>query len=119
MYTFFQSKDNICDTCAALLNIGLGENVFFSSRNLSCGSFRYHLDLILIRGVCVLCRLNSKVCTDLPGWMGTTNSHYLELNMDLFRNTLKPVEQILRDAKVKRNEIDDIVLVGGSTHIPK
>lgn len=33
--------------------------------------------------------------------------------------TLKPVEQVLKDAKVKKNEINDIVLVGGSTRIPK
>ena len=42
-----------------------------------------------------------------------------ELNVDLFRKTMKPVEQVLRDAKVKRQDIDDIVLVGGSTRIPK
>ena len=43
----------------------------------------------------------------------------IELNMDLFKKTLKPVEQVLKDAKVKKNEINDIVLVGGSTRIPK
>ena len=39
--------------------------------------------------------------------------------MDLFKKTLKPVEQVLKDARVKKNEINDIVLVGGSTRIPK
>lgn len=39
--------------------------------------------------------------------------------MDLFRRTLKPVEQVLKDAGVKKDEVDDIVLVGGSTRIPK
>ena len=39
--------------------------------------------------------------------------------MDLFKKTLKPVEQVLKDAKVKKTEINDIVLVGGSTRIPK
>jgi len=39
--------------------------------------------------------------------------------MDLFKKTLKPVEQVLKDAKVKKNEVHDIVLVGGSTRIPK
>lgn len=39
--------------------------------------------------------------------------------MDLFKKTLKPVEQVLKDAKVKKSEVDDIVLVGGSTRIPK
>lgn len=39
--------------------------------------------------------------------------------MDLFRKTLKPVEQVLKDAKFKKTDINDIVLVGGSTRIPK
>lgn len=48
-----------------------------------------------------------------------TRAKFEELNMDLFKKTLKPVEQVLKDAKVKKEEIDDIVLVGGSTRIPK
>jgi heat shock protein 5 len=48
-----------------------------------------------------------------------TRAKFEELNMDLFKKTLKPVEQVLKDAKVKKNEVDDIVLVGGSTRIPK
>jgi heat shock protein 5 len=37
----------------------------------------------------------------------------------LFRRTMKPVEQVLKDAHVKKSEVNDIVLVGGSTRIPK
>ena len=48
-----------------------------------------------------------------------TRAKFEELNMDLFKKTLKPVEQVLKDAKVKKEEVDDIVLVGGSTRIPK
>ncbi len=48
-----------------------------------------------------------------------TRAKFEELNMDLFKKTLKPVDQVLKDAKVKKNEISDIVLVGGSTRIPK
>ena len=48
-----------------------------------------------------------------------TRAKFEELNMDLFKKTLKPVEQVLKDAKIKKNEINDIVLVGGSTRIPK
>ncbi|KAJ5267156.1 Endoplasmic reticulum chaperone BiP [Penicillium angulare] len=48
-----------------------------------------------------------------------TRAKFEELNMDLFKKTLKPVDQVLKDAKVKKSEIDDIVLVGGSTRIPK
>merc|ERR1711865_61412 len=39
--------------------------------------------------------------------------------MDLFRGTLDPVEKVLRDSKISKSEIDDVVLVGGSTRIPK
>jgi endoplasmic reticulum chaperone BiP len=48
-----------------------------------------------------------------------TRAKFEELNIDLFKKTLKPVEQVLKDAKVKKEDIDDIVLVGGSTRIPK
>ncbi|CAL5870485.1 uncharacterized protein PFLUO_LOCUS4722 [Penicillium psychrofluorescens] len=48
-----------------------------------------------------------------------TRAKFEELNMDLFKKTMKPVEQVLKDAKVKKSEVDDIVLVGGSTRIPK
>merc|ERR1712142_252259 len=41
------------------------------------------------------------------------------LNSDLFRGTLEPVEKSLRDAKMDKAKIHDIVLVGGSTRIPK
>ncbi|KAJ5755671.1 Endoplasmic reticulum chaperone BiP [Penicillium manginii] len=48
-----------------------------------------------------------------------TRAKFEELNNDLFKKTLKPVEQVLKDAKVKKADVDDIVLVGGSTRIPK
>lgn len=48
-----------------------------------------------------------------------TRARFEELNADLFRGTLDPVEKSLRDAKMDKNHIHDIVLVGGSTRIPK
>ncbi|KAG0320470.1 ATPase with role in protein import into the ER [Podila horticola] len=48
-----------------------------------------------------------------------TRAKFEELNMDLFRKTIKPVEQVLKDAGLEKNDIQDIVLVGGSTRIPK
>ncbi|KAH9376078.1 hypothetical protein HPB48_012281 [Haemaphysalis longicornis] len=42
-----------------------------------------------------------------------------ELCMDLFRSTLEPVERALRDAKMDKAQIHDVVLVGGSTRIPR
>ncbi|XP_068229260.1 heat shock-related 70 kDa protein 2-like [Palaemon carinicauda] len=48
-----------------------------------------------------------------------TRARFEELCADLFRTTLAPVEKALRDAKLDKSSIDDIVLVGGSTRIPK
>ncbi|XP_040189258.1 heat shock-related 70 kDa protein 2 isoform X2 [Rana temporaria] len=48
-----------------------------------------------------------------------TRARFEELNGDLFRGTLEPVEKALRDAKLDKAQINEIVLVGGSTRIPK
>merc|ERR1719162_2224394 len=48
-----------------------------------------------------------------------TRARFEELNNDLFRKTLKPVNQVLKDAGMKKTDIHEIVLVGGSTRIPK
>jgi len=48
-----------------------------------------------------------------------TRAKFEELNNDLFRGTLKPVQKVMEDGEMKKNEIDEIVLVGGSTRIPK
>nr|ABJ97377.1 heat shock protein 70 [Pteria penguin] len=48
-----------------------------------------------------------------------TRARFEELNADLFRGTMEPVEKSLRDAKMDKATIHDIVLVGGSTRIPK
>lgn len=48
-----------------------------------------------------------------------TRARFEELNADLFRSTMDPVEKAIRDAKMDKASIHDIVLVGGSTRIPK
>uniref|UniRef100_A0A7N2M7C5 Heat shock cognate 70 kDa protein n=1 Tax=Quercus lobata TaxID=97700 RepID=A0A7N2M7C5_QUELO len=48
-----------------------------------------------------------------------TRARFEELNMDLFRKCMEPVERCLRDAKMDKSTIHDAVLVGGSTRIPK
>jgi endoplasmic reticulum chaperone BiP len=48
-----------------------------------------------------------------------TRAKFEELCADLFKLTLKPVETVIEDSGLKRSEIDEIVLVGGSTRIPK
>merc|ERR1711975_196732 len=48
-----------------------------------------------------------------------TRARFEELCSDLFKGTLEPVEKAMRDAKMDKASIDDIVLVGGSTRIPK
>merc|ERR1719502_2008099 len=48
-----------------------------------------------------------------------TRARFEELNMDLFRNCMDPVEKTLRDAKIDKGSVHEVVLVGGSTRIPK
>lgn len=48
-----------------------------------------------------------------------TRARFEELCADLFKKTLDPVTQVLDDAGMKKSEIDEVVLVGGSTRIPK
>merc|ERR1712078_501943 len=48
-----------------------------------------------------------------------SRARFEELNMDLFRKTMDPVEKVLRDSKIAKNRVHDVVLVGGSTRIPK
>lgn len=42
-----------------------------------------------------------------------------QLCMDLFKNCMLPVEKVLKDSKTDKGNVDEIVLVGGSTRIPK
>jgi heat shock protein 5 len=48
-----------------------------------------------------------------------TRARFEELNIDLFKKTLAPVQKVLEDADMAKSEVDEIVLVGGSTRIPK
>jgi len=48
-----------------------------------------------------------------------TRARFEELNLDLFKQTLQPVSKVMADAGLKKSEVDEIVMVGGSTRIPK
>jgi heat shock protein 5 len=48
-----------------------------------------------------------------------TRAKFEELNMDLFKKTMEPVEKVMGDGGMKKTEIHEVVLVGGSTRIPK
>merc|ERR1712139_500794 len=48
-----------------------------------------------------------------------TRAKFEEINNDLFKKTLGPVKQVMDDSGLKKSQIDEIVLVGGSTRIPK
>jgi len=48
-----------------------------------------------------------------------TRAKFEELNTDLFKSTLEPVKKVLKDEDMNKNDVDEIVLVGGSTRIPK
>ena len=48
-----------------------------------------------------------------------TRAKFEELDLDLFRPTMKPVEQFLKDTGIRKDGADEVVLVGGPTRIPK
>ena len=48
-----------------------------------------------------------------------TRARFKELCQDLFRGTLDPVEKVQRDSKINKSKVHEIVLVGGSTRIPR
>jgi len=51
--------------------------------------------------------------------MTLTRARFEALCQDYFKDTLNPVEKVLKDAKISKSEVDEVVLVGGSTRIPK
>ncbi|CAI0420945.1 unnamed protein product [Linum tenue] len=61
----------------------------------------------------------SQTTIEIDSLYEVTRARFEELNMDLFRRCMEPVEKCLRDAKIDKGQIDDVVLVGGSTRIPK
>merc|ERR1719231_658099 len=48
-----------------------------------------------------------------------SRAKFEEMNMSLFKKTMEPVERVLRDAHTSKGSVDEVVLVGGSTRIPK
>lgn len=48
-----------------------------------------------------------------------TRARFEELNLDLFKKTLTPVQKVMEDAGMEKDAVDEVVLVGGSTRIPK
>jgi len=52
-------------------------------------------------------------------YINLTRAKFEELNADLFRGTIDPVDRVLRDSKIAKGSVHEIVLVGGSTRIPK
>ena len=47
-----------------------------------------------------------------------TRARFEELCEDLFRSTIEPLQKVLKDAKINKANVHEIVLVSGSTHIP-
>merc|ERR1712196_638657 len=48
-----------------------------------------------------------------------TRARFEDMNMDYFRKCMEPVEKVLRDSKISKSQVNEVVLVGGSTRIPK
>jgi L1 cell adhesion molecule like protein len=63
--------------------------------------------------------LKSTSSEDIDFHTSLTRARFEELCQDLFRSTLDPVEKVLRDSKIDKSNVHEIVLVGGSTRIPR
>jgi len=79
---------------------------------------------LVIDDILNCCRVQASIEIDslfegIDFYTSITRARFEELNADLFRSTLEPVEKALRDAKMDKSSVHDIVLVGGSTRIPK
>lgn len=59
------------------------------------------------------------LCDGRDFYTSLTRARFEQLCGDIFRRTLAPVDKVLRDAKMSKGDIHDIVLVGGTTRIPK
>lgn len=55
----------------------------------------------------------------LDYYTNITRAKFEELCMDFFRGCIEPVERVLRDSNTAKNQVNEVVLVGGSTRIPK
>lgn len=56
---------------------------------------------------------------DIDFFASITRTHFEGLCEDLFRRSLEPIEKVLRDSKVDKSDVHEIILVGGSTRIPR
>ncbi len=59
------------------------------------------------------------LCGGKDFYTSVSRAKFEELNAGVFKRSLAPIDQVLRDAKMSKSDIDEIVLVGGSTRIPK
>ncbi|WRX26638.1 Heat shock protein 70 family - like 10 [Theobroma cacao] len=59
------------------------------------------------------------LCAGIDFYSTITRARFEELNMDLFSKCMEPVEKCLRDSRIDKSQVDEVVLVGGSTRIPK
>jgi len=51
--------------------------------------------------------------------LNLNRAKFEELNIDLFKSTMDPVAKVIKDSGIAKNDIHEIVLVGGSTRVPK
>jgi heat shock protein 1/8 len=59
------------------------------------------------------------LCDGIDFYSSMTRAKFNDLCADLFRQCMEPVEKVLRDAKKSKGDVDEVILVGGSTRIPK
>ena len=79
-----------------------------------------------VQYVCVLCMLSivlysqvESIYKGIDFSLTISRAKFEELNADLFKKTIAPVEQVLKDASIAKSKVKEVILVGGSTRIPK
>jgi len=73
----------------------------------------------MVRFLCNLVFFTSLALVGIDFNSSITRARFEDLCGDLFRKCLGPVEQVLKDAKMAKSAVHEVVLVGGSTRIPK
>ena len=93
-----------CERAKRTLSSSTQARLFFKFFDLNLNRFSIEIDSLF---------------DEIDFYTNITRARFEELCADLFRSTMDPVEKSIRDAKMDKSQIHDIVLVGGSTRIPK
>jgi molecular chaperone DnaK (HSP70) len=111
--------NRMVEVCIREIKKKLGENIKLDNRALSrlkirCEKCKWHLSGAKSTNITI-----SQLLKDFDFLYKMERIEFEKINMDLFEKTLIHVEKALNDANMKNTDIEDIIVIGGSTKIPK